>query len=141
MATAAAVSLLKLARSLRSLAKVPSRVAKPFAAYVTQQLQNGIRSGTDPYGKPFTPLRPATIRKKGHDRILQASLALLGTVRGVPLSGGGIGLDGGPWYGAFHISATKWMVERGYLPVNVMPAKWRAELQRLNHDEVKGTLS
>lgn len=123
-----------LAKALRQLTAVPARVSKPFAAYVTTELKNGILAGRDPYGNALKANAPATVRKKGHGRVLQDSLTLLGQVKAIPLAGSGVGIDGGPWYGAINLPV------RPYLPIFGMPARWRAELKRLVGETVRKTL-
>jgi hypothetical protein len=134
-------ALAKLARTLRELARVPARVSAPFAGYVTRELQRGLRAGQDPYGKALPALKPATIARKGHARILQRSLALLSSLKATPLPGAGVGLSVGPPYAAIHIAGDlPRMVARHFFPTNVMPAKWRAELKRLIAEQVKAGL-
>lgn len=135
-------ALRALSRTLRALAAVPSKVSAPFADYITKELQANIRKGVDPYDKALTPLKTATVRRKGHSRILIGeTLALLTTTVAKALSGGGVGLEVGPPYAHFHITGTLYMVARAFLPINVMPAKWRAKLRELLAARVKARLA
>lgn len=132
----------RLARTLRELARVPSQASAPFAAYITGELKSCLQGGVDPYGRPLPALKASTVRKKGHARILQENLVLLGQVKAIPLSGSGVGLDGGPGYGALHITGQGARgTVRAYLPINVMPAKWRAWLKAWLQGRARKVLS
>ena len=135
-----AAALKRLALALSQLKRVPAKVSKPFAAFITRDLQKSARSGNDPYGKAHAPLRPATIRKKGHATILEDSNTLIPSLAGVPLGGAGVGLSVGPSYAHYHITGTKHMKARAFLPVSGMPAAWHAELKRLVSKAAKETL-
>lgn len=132
-----AAALNRLALSLKQLKQVPARVSRPFAAYVTRELQRAARAQQDPYGKGHAPLRPATVRKKGHDTILEETNTLIPSLKGVPLGGAGVGLSVDPAYAHYHITGTPHMVPRAFMPVSGMPAAWRAELKRLVSEETK----
>jgi hypothetical protein len=129
-----------LAKSLRALSKVPSRISRPFAEWATKTLRANIRKGVTPYGAAFAPLLPQTVRrKKGNSKPLIRSRALVGNVRAVPLARGGVGLDGGGGYPG-HITGepSGRMAARPYLPVNTLPVQWRAEIKRLTDEAFSG---
>jgi hypothetical protein len=55
----AAVRLDKFASEVRG------KLAKALAPKIDARLQAMFANGTDPYGKPWAPLKPSTIRRKG----------------------------------------------------------------------------
>lgn len=123
-----------LAKTLRALTKVPSHISPAFAAWATKRIRADIRQGKTSYGQAYAPLKASTVRRKGHSKPLIRSRKLVGTAGAKPLPGGGVGLDAGPASRRFLITGTKHMVARPYLPVNTLPATWRAELARLSHE-------
>lgn len=129
-----------LAKSLRALSAVPSRISGPYAKWLTRRMRSDIRRGVTPYGAAYAPLLPQTVRrKKGNSKPLIRSRGLVNSARAIPLSGGGIGLDGGPSFGWRHIVGTPGrMAARPYLPVNTLPSAYRAELKRLTDEAFRG---
>lgn len=135
-AQAPVVALKALARTLRQLSDVNSTVVAPFASFVTDDLKRTAAAETDPYGRGWQALRPATIRKEGHARILYASGALQGSLEARPLPAIGLTLTVGPSYAAFHLIGGARYPARPFFPVNGMPSKWRDELKRLVHADI-----
>lgn len=137
-----------LARALRTLAGVPARISVPVAEYVTRQLKADLRAGRDSYGTAHAPLRPLTVERKGHARILIESRALVDSLRAEPLPGAGVALRVDPPYARFHMTGarvrlfgskrTARMPARPFLPhLGVLPDKWRAQIQRLYTQAVR----
>lgn len=131
-----------LAKSLRALSKVPSKIARPFSDWATKRIRADIRAGRTPYGQAYAPLLKSTVRrKKGNSKPLIRGRSLVNTTGARPLGGSGVGLDGGTGYPG-HITGepSGRMAARPYLPVNTLPAQWRAEIQRLT-DEAFGVIA
>ena len=123
-----------------ALLKVPSKVSRKFASFVTKDLKRQAYAGNDPYGKPHAALRPATVRKKGSDAILDESGALIGSLAARPMGGSGLQLTVDPPYARYHITGTKRMVARAFFPIGRMPAAWSAELKRLTNEALNASV-
>ena len=121
----------KLGALLERLSDVPARTAALAAPQFTALLQDGFRAGTDPYGRAWAQLRPATLRKGRRPPPLSDTYALRnGTkVRPRPGQRAGLTLVVGANYARFHQTGTRLMVARHILPQKGMPASWRAVLQ------------
>jgi hypothetical protein len=128
------VRLKGLSKALREMAKVPSQVSAPFAAYVTRDLKRTIGAGTDPYGNALKPNAPATESRKGHGRPLIDTRALIRSARALPKQGAGVTLVVDPQY-----AARAFRVRPGF-PIAGMPPQWRAELARLLRKLMQGAL-
>jgi hypothetical protein len=123
-----------LSRVLRELANVPSQVSKSFAAYATKQIKAGFRAGVDPYGSPWKPNAPSTIRKKGHGRPNIDTGAMMVSAKAVPLPGAGVTFRVGPGYATFAQRV------RPFFPNAGMPPAWREALRELVREQIRKTL-
>ncbi len=122
-------SFRRLAERLGGLATIPSRISAPVAVRFNELLRAEFDSGSDPYGKPWAPLKPSTVRKKGHDLVLIETNKLAAETIAIPRGGAGIELITLP-YGAFHQTGTKWMVPREILPDRAdLPLTWQAVIR------------
>ena len=81
----------QLADNLGKLAGISSRLTKPVAERFNTLLATEFTTGTDPYGTPWVPLKPSTVKRKGHATIMVDSGATQDQTRAIVLSGAGIG--------------------------------------------------
>lgn len=134
-----AANLLGLAKSLKQLSQVPSLVSRDIAADFNGFLAAGFSAGEDPYGQGWAGLKAATIAKGRSNPPLDASGALKGSIRLVPMAGAGVMLASGlgPYYGMFHMSGTKHMAKRRYFPDSGLPARWRRSIKESFKQRVK----
>ena len=129
-----------LRRALGQLAKVPAQASKDAAAGIDKLLQREYLNGADPYGKPWTPLKPSTIAKGRRNPPLTASGAMRSGTRARPLPGGGISIEA-PSPANFHQSGTKNMAKRPILPEKGLPVAWKAEIDKAVTANIKRTMS
>ena len=133
---AAAAALRDVSRSLRALSSVPSRIARRAAEELQDTIDVQTASETDPYGRPWAALAPATIeRKRGDERILRRTDKMLDELKVAPMSGAGLSISTDAPYSAFHQVGTKNMPARKILPDSALPASWNAALTRASRDE------
>lgn len=113
-----------LQRNLAELAKVPSAVSSEVAPVLTGKLQEQYATGTDPYGRPWAPLRPSTLRKGRRPPPLTASGAMRDGTRAFALPGAGVGFSV-PFPGRIHQGGSVNMQARPILPRGGrLPAGW-----------------
>lgn len=62
--------LQRVAAELRALSAVRRRTAIVSAAKIKKLTNSEFKTGTDPYGQPWTPLKPSTIAKTGRTQPL-----------------------------------------------------------------------
>lgn len=118
-----------LADRLAELEDIPSRIAGEVADAITEDLRQQFDQGVDPYGAPWRPLLPSTVRRKrGDARILRRGDTLSSSTVAKATSGAGIeitSLD----YGGVH-QAGETLAKRAILPDgDDLPPAW------LNHIE------
>ncbi len=124
----------KLMSVLERMAYVPRRVAVIAAPRIARELQVQFRQGRDPYGIPWAPLRPATLRKHGPPPLTDSGAGRDGTVAvASPGSRAGIRLKLGASYlyfaqVGFRVGRTK-VKPRRIFPERGMPAAWREILK------------
>jgi hypothetical protein len=118
------VNIPGLARALRALADVPSRMSREGAAAITSRMQSQFSQGADPYGATWKAL--AT----GEAAHLIRSGAMSAATKATPMAGGGLTLDA-PSPANFHQAGTSRMPARPVLPAKGLPATWRADLQAI----------
>jgi hypothetical protein len=80
----------RLHGTLRALAEVPSRAAKAASESIATLILDGFDAGTDPYGRPWAPLRPYTLAKGRFPPPLTDSGAMRDSVDVRPTAGAGI---------------------------------------------------
>lgn len=119
------MSFADLASALAELEGIPSRIAREVADGINEELASQFDRGTDPYGKPWAPLRPETVRRKSGDaRILRRADELSASTEARPSAGAGIEITSIE-YGQFHQSGTKHMPRRAVLPdEGELPPAW-----------------
>ena len=96
----------------------------------------------DPYGRPWAKLAPATVRKKGHDRILIDTGETAATIQAVPWgsrSVAGVRIRTMGW----HQYPTAHRPARPILPTGPLPPRWAAAardaLREARDRAIKGT--
>jgi phage gpG-like protein len=136
----AAANLLGLAKSYRQLARVPSRVSAIVSQHLSELVAADFAAGRDPYGSAWAPLAPATRRKGRTHPPLDASGRLRASVWWAPAPGAGLRLGGSPpAYGQYHLTGTRHMPARPWLPASGLPAAWKRMIEaamRTAADEV-----
>lgn len=115
-----------LQANLRRLAEVPATASREVAEQITGRLDAGFSAGTDPYGRGWAPLAPATLRKGRHPPPLTDTRRLRSGTVARPRAGAGVALLTGDAYGGYHQTGTRHMPARPILPRGSMPATWNA---------------
>ena len=127
-----------LAERLAELEGIPSRIARDVADGINESIADQFATGTDPYGKPWAPLLPQTVRRKGGDtRILRRSDALSSETVARPTSGSGIEITSVE-SGQYHQGGTKHMVARKVLPDGAeLPDAWTEAIEKATEKAFK----
>jgi phage gpG-like protein len=130
-----------LADRLAELEWIPSRIASEVAGAINESIADQFSAGHDPYGKPWAPLLPSTVRRKGGDRrILRRTDVLSSETVAKPTSGAGIEISSVD-YGQFHQTGTKRMVARKILPDGAeLPATWSKAIEEATERAFKKAL-
>ncbi len=110
---------------LAELEDIPSRIAREVSDGITEEIRQQFETGTDPYGAPWRPLLPSTVRRKrGDTRILRRTDALSSSTTAAPQSGAGVEV-GMLDYGGVH-QAGETLAKRAVLPDgDELPASWQ----------------
>jgi hypothetical protein len=138
-ASQAVASLKGLERTLERLAYVPRNVAVIASPKLTALVQAQFRAGTDPYGRPWRPLRPSTIATGRHNPPLTATAKLRDGTKARPRPGGRAGIEFriGTRYGRFHQTGFRvrktFVAPRRILPQHGIPQAW----SRVLHDATR----
>jgi hypothetical protein len=123
----------RLDKVLERLAALPRQIAVDVAPEITRQLRAGFRSGLDPYGRAWRPLKASTIRRGRRPPPLSDSRRLAASTMAIP-SRSGLRLMVGRSYGTFHQTGFRngptRVSARKILPDHGMPASWSAALRR-----------
>ena len=80
----------RLTDNLRRLAEVPSRSSKFAAEQLATAIDHQFTNGVDPYGNPWAPLKPSTLKKGRTPPPLTDTHATRDSVDVTPMSGAGI---------------------------------------------------
>lgn len=115
-------------RGLRKLAAVPAHVSADGAIAIKAEIERSFDTATDPYGKRWDPLTPATIKRWGKHPILQLTGDGRASIQVKPLPGAGISVDSPSLGLAFSQGGTVNQAVRRFLPVDQFPATWRKAL-------------
>lgn len=138
--SASTAALATFARSLNALSGVPARASRKAAEGIQRLVDHEFDAGSDPYGRPWKGLRPATIAKGRTPPPLTDSGALAGGTEVRAARGAGIQVEVGESYGAFHQTGTRYMAARPILPTGPLPKAWQAEIDLALADAFKATL-
>lgn len=115
-----------LADTLAELEDIPSRIAGEVADGITEEIRQQFDRGCDPYGTPWAPLKPQTVRRKGGDkRVLRRGDVLSSETIARPTAGAGVEITSVE-YGMRHQGGTVHMVARPVLPDGgELPEAWQ----------------
>jgi hypothetical protein len=128
--TAALRKMGDLIRIVEMLSDVPARTAAIAAPKLDRLVQQQFANGADPYGRPWAPLKAATIARGRRPPPLTDTRKLRdGTgVKVRPGKRAGLVMRIGASYGAFHQTGTRYMTARRIMPQHGLPREWRAVL-------------
>jgi hypothetical protein len=134
-ASACIAAMRQVRRSVEELARLPHKLAVVAAPLISAELRDQFRAGVDPYGVPWAPLKPSTLKRHGPPP-LTATRALRDGTKAYA-GRGGIMMVLGRSYGAFaqtgfrvgHARNVK-VPARRILPNRGLPASWRRILDR-----------
>lgn len=131
-------ALLNLGARLRELASVPSQAAKTASEDIADLIEKEFEAGNDPYGKPWAPLRPSTLKRGRRPPPLTDTRQLRESVEVKPAKGAGIQITMDEVPGVFHQSGTKNMAKRAILPDGQkMPDPWTQAIADATDDAVQ----
>lgn len=120
----------RLGENLGKLAQVPSRIARPISDGLNVLIQEQFAQGKDPYGTPWKPLAPSTVKQKGHARILIRTNTGRTMTMAIPMKGAGIRLVSVDYLG-YHMTATANRPARPVFPWRAgLPKTWSEVIQR-----------
>lgn len=107
-----------VARALRELSKVPAQASREASVGIARLIDRQFATGTDPYGKPWKPLKASTIKRKGNARINVDTENLWKGVQVKPSSGAGVTVTFDDSYAAYVQNV------RPILPNRGLPKSW-----------------
>jgi phage gpG-like protein len=115
---------------VNELGTLPRKLSVQAAPLISAELRSQFVTGVDPYGSPWAPLKPSTLRKHGPPPLTDTR-RLRDNTKATPMTGGRIGIIAivGAKYGAFHqvgfrVGRAR-VPARRILPNRGMPAAWR----------------
>lgn len=115
--------------ALNELAKVPARLSRPTIAALNPLIDEMFQNGTNPYRKPWAPLKPSTVkRKRGNTQILVRSRKLWPGTKFIAKGGAGVALVIGP-AGEWAQSGAPNREVRDVVPAYGLPSHWRAAIK------------
>lgn len=117
----------QFAQSLRTLTKVASEIATHVAVQIERRMKRGFRQGTDPYGRAYAGLMPASL-KRGRKPPPLRKFAKVAHAR--PLPGAGVALTIEHPQAGFHQTGTSRMAKRIVVPDRATPPEWRTMIDR-----------
>lgn len=134
--TAALRKMGDLLRIVEMLSDVPARTAAVAAPRLDALVRQQFANGTDPYGRPWAPLKASTIARGRRPPPLTASgrLAAGTGVKVRPGKRAGLAIRIGAPYGTFHQTGTRYMVARRIAPQFGLPKEWRRVLTEASRE-------
>ncbi len=115
--------------ALKSLARIPSRVAAIAAPRIKAQLQQDTAAERNPYGQGYAPHKPATVKRWGAHPILDLSGQGIDSLDAQPMAGAGIQVTADE-HMKFTQGGTVNQDPRTVLPDNPsLPKSWRRILE------------
>lgn len=127
-------------RGLRALARVPAAVSREGAKAIKAELDREFATATDPYGKPWAPHLPSTVRRWGKHPLLRLTGAGQASIQVRPLAKAGIAVTVDSEGLVFAQSGTRNETRRRWLPDDRMPRTWRMALEKAAEKSIKGAL-
>lgn len=130
-----------LQRNLAELAHVPAATSREVSDRLNPMLQQEYATGTDPYGRPWAPLRASTLKKGRRPPPLTASGAMRRGTKAFPLPGAGVGFSL-PFPGNIHQGGSvRNLAARPVLPRGGrLPASWGLVIRESARDQVRKRL-
>lgn len=127
-----------LKKTLGELDSLPRKLSTAAAPRLNAEFQKQFRDGKDPYGKPWARLKrtgqQSHLTESGRFKRGSRIAPMPGNRKGVRVILGKLGKRGrNP---IFHMTGTKTMVARKYLPTRGMPEAWR----KIIREEMKRAL-
>lgn len=122
----------QLSRNLGKLASVPSMASAKLSEKLPEVIDKQFQTGTDPYGRAWTPHADATIERHGEHPLLDLSGQMRSSLHVHPMQAAGVSVT------IDHPSEdhqTGWKGPQGegparpILPMGTFPATWRAAVQ------------
>jgi hypothetical protein len=117
---AAALAMQQCGAALKQLSKVPSQASREASSEILKRIDRQFDEQKDPYGKPWRPLKQATLKRKGFSLIGFETGRLRGGLRVAPTSGAGIGFEFDAPYAKY------FQAKRPILPTRGVPRAWAA---------------
>lgn len=116
--------------ALRSLAKIPAQVAGRAAPRIKAQMQKDTQAARDPYGRPYAPHQPATVKRWGPHPLLDLTGRGIDSLDAQPMAGAGISVTADE-HMAFTQAGTPTQDVRAVLPNSPqLPATWNRILEQ-----------
>ncbi len=129
-----------LQRNLNELARVPAATSREVSERLNPMLQQQFATGTDPYGRPWAPLRPSTLKRGRRPPPLTASGKMRRGTKAFPLPGAGVGFTV-PFPGNIHQGGSVNMQARPILPRGGrLPASWGLVIRESARAQVRQRL-
>ncbi len=126
---------------LGELASVPSRVAKDASKRIAKLIDDQFNNGVDPYGNPWAPLMPATLKKGRRPPPLTDTRAMRDGVSVAPRAGAGVAIEIDADYAQFHQGGTANMEARPILPAeSELPDEWQDAIESSLHKAFGGVM-
>lgn len=123
--------------AMRDLVKIPAKASPGFAERVRERLDEQFMNGTDPYGRAWASLKPATLKKGRHPPPLTDSGHGSRNITALPMRGAGVKLVSKVPYMQRHQEGYKHTEARPFFPVRVLPKLWGKDLD----EEIQKTLN
>lgn len=118
----------KLQRLCQGLAGIRARVAPKVAARLNERVLDCYRGEHDPYMRPWEPLKPSTIKRKGGNSVILFRSGASGNDCGAKaLGAAGVAVWAGGAAG-YHMTPSGTRPARCVLPTHGMPPLWRADI-------------
>jgi hypothetical protein len=113
---------------MRDLVKIPAKASQGFAERIRERLDIQFMNGTDPYGRAWAPLKPATLRKGRRPPPLTDSGHGSRNITALPMKGAGVKLVSKVPYMRLHQEGYRHTEARPFFPVRVLPKTWAKDL-------------
>ncbi len=125
----AGVNWRRFMENLARLSNVPSRIARPISDRFTVRLKREFKEGADSYGTPWVPLKPSTVKRKGHPLIMIDTGKTRDETRSIVLSGSGIGFLSTS-YAGYHMGKSGPRPARPIFPhKSELPPEWLDDIR------------
>ncbi len=126
--------------ALKSLTRIPSKVAAVAAPRITERMQQDTRSAVDPYGRGYAPHMPATVKRWGPHALLDLSGAGIASLEAKPLPGAGIAVTADE-HMVFTQAGTPTQDVRAVMPNSPqLPASWNRILEEASVEQIEKAL-